>query len=155
MIDPGGSEVLAAVDLGSNSFHMLVARFDHGQLTIIDRLREMVRLGGGLDERQRLSASSQRVALACLHRFGERLRAVNADRVRVVGTNTLRRARGTGRFLQQAAKALGHPVEIIAGIEEARLIYLGASHNLPRVDGPEICGGYRRWQYGADRWQGP
>jgi exopolyphosphatase/guanosine-5'-triphosphate,3'-diphosphate pyrophosphatase len=135
MIDPGGPEVLAAVDLGSNSFHMLVARFDHGQLTVIDRLREMVRLGGGLDECQRLSASSQAAALACLRRFGERLRAVNADKVRVVGTNTLRQARGTGRFLQQAAKALGHPVEIISGIEEARLIYLGASHNLPRVDG--------------------
>lgn len=135
MIDPGDPEVLAAVDLGSNSFHMLVARFDHGQLTVIDRLREMVRLGGGLDERQRLSASSQAAALACLRRFGERLRAVKADKVRVVGTNTLRQARGTGRLLQQAAKALGHRVEIISGIEEARLIYLGASHNLPRVDG--------------------
>lgn len=138
MIDPGAPEILAAVDLGSNSFHMLVARFDHGQLTIIDRLREMVRLGGGLDERQRLSASSQSVALACLRRFGERLRAVKADKVRVAGTNTLRRARSTGRFLQQAAKALGHPVEIISGIEEARLVYLGASHNLPRVDGPRL-----------------
>jgi exopolyphosphatase/guanosine-5'-triphosphate,3'-diphosphate pyrophosphatase len=138
MIDPGGSEVLAAVDLGSNSFHMLVARFDHGQLTTVDRLREMVRLGGGLDARQRLSASSQRVALACLRRFGERLRAVNADKVRVVGTNTLRRARGKGRFLQQAERALGHPVEIISGIEEARLVYLGASHHLPRVDGPKF-----------------
>ncbi len=138
MTDTGGPEVLAAVDLGSNSFHMLVARFDHGQLTVIDRLREMVRLGGGLDERQRLSASSQSVALACLQRFGERLRAVKAGKVRVVGTNTLRHARGTGRFLQQAAKALGHPVEIISGIEEARLIYLGASHHLPRVDGPQL-----------------
>jgi exopolyphosphatase/guanosine-5'-triphosphate,3'-diphosphate pyrophosphatase len=138
MIDPGSPEVLAAVDLGSNSFHMLVARFDHGQLTTIDRLREMVRLGGGLDARQRLSAASQGVALACLRRFGERLRAVKVDKVRVVGTNTLRRARSKGRFLQQAAKALGHPVEIISGIEEARLLYLGASHNLPRVDGPRF-----------------
>lgn len=117
---------------------MLLARFDHGQLTIIDRLREMVRLGGGLDERQRLSASSQSVALACLQRFGERLRAVKAGKVRVAATSTLRQARSTGRFLQQAAKALGHPVEIISGIEEARLIYLGASHHLPRVDGPQL-----------------
>jgi exopolyphosphatase/guanosine-5'-triphosphate,3'-diphosphate pyrophosphatase len=138
MIDPGGSEVLAAVDLGSNSFHMLVARFDHGQITIIDRLREMVRLGGGLDARQRLSVSSQKVALACLRRFGERLRAVKADKVRVVATSALRRAQSKGRFLQQAARALGHPVEIISGIEEARLIYLGVSHNLPRVDGPQF-----------------
>jgi exopolyphosphatase/guanosine-5'-triphosphate,3'-diphosphate pyrophosphatase len=117
---------------------MLVARFDHGQLTTIDRLREMVRLGGGLDASQRLSVSSQRVALACLRRFGERLRAVKADKVRVVGTNTLRRARSKGRFLQQAERALGHPVEIISGIEEARLVYLGASHNLPRADGPKF-----------------
>jgi exopolyphosphatase/guanosine-5'-triphosphate,3'-diphosphate pyrophosphatase len=126
------------VDLGSNSFHMLVARFDHGQLTVIDRLREMVRLGSGLDERGRLSDASQARALATLRRFGERLRDMQAGRVRVVGTNTLRKAKSTGRFLQRAAKALGHPVQIISGIEEARLIYLGASHNLPLVDGPQI-----------------
>lgn len=135
---PPAQDVLASVDLGSNSFHMLVARFDHGQLTVIDRLREMVRLGSGLDGRGRLTEASQRRALAALGRFGERLRDMQAGRVRVVGTNTLRRAKSTGRFLQRAAKALGHPVEIIAGIEEARLIYLGASHNLPLVDGPQI-----------------
>ncbi len=130
--------VLAAVDLGSNSFHMVVARYGHGQLTVIDRLREMVRLAAGLGRDGRLSAASQARALACLQRFGERLRAMRADRVRVVGTNTLRRAEGAGRFLQQAGRALGHPVEIIAGIEEARLIYLGAAHHLPRVDGPRL-----------------
>lgn len=131
-------EVLAAVDLGSNSFHMVVARFDHGQLTVIDRLREMVRLASGLDKHARLSDASQARALDTLRRFGERLRAMQAGRVRVVGTNTLRRARTTGRFLQRAARALGHPVEIISGIEEARLIYLGASHTLPRVDGHQL-----------------
>ena len=117
---------------------MVVARFDHGQLTVIDRLREMVRLASGLNRESRLSEASQARALATLRRFGERLRDMQAGRVRVVGTNTLRRAKSTGRFLQRAAKALGHPVEIISGIEEARLIYLGASHNLPRVDGPQI-----------------
>jgi exopolyphosphatase/guanosine-5'-triphosphate,3'-diphosphate pyrophosphatase len=131
-------DVLAAVDLGSNSFHMVVARFDHGQLTVIDRLREMVRIASGVDARNRLTEASQARALATLRRFGERLRDMQAGRVRVVGTNTLRKARATGRFLQRAAKALGHPVEIISGIEEARLIYLGASHNLPRVDGPQL-----------------
>jgi len=135
---PPAKDVLAAVDLGSNSFHMVVARFDHGQLTVIDRLREMVRLASGLNREGRLSEASQARALATLRRFGERLRDMQAGRVRVVGTNTLRKARTTGRFLQRAAKALGHPVEIISGIEEARLIYLGASHNLPRVDGPQI-----------------
>ncbi|MEO8445412.1 MAG: Ppx/GppA phosphatase family protein, partial [Gammaproteobacteria bacterium] len=131
-------DVLAAVDLGSNSFHMVVARFDHGQLTVIDRLREMVRLASGLDARHRLTEASQQRALATLQRFGERLRDMQAGRVRVVGTNTLRKARVTGRFLQRAAKALGHPVEIISGIEEARLIYLGANHSLPRVDGTQL-----------------
>jgi exopolyphosphatase/guanosine-5'-triphosphate,3'-diphosphate pyrophosphatase len=130
--------VLASVDLGSNSFHMLVARFDHGQLTVIDRLREMVRLASGLDARNRLSETSQVRALGALQRFGERLRDMHAGKVRVVATNTLRKARSTSRFLQRAAKALGHPVEIISGIEEARLIYLGASHNLPSVDGPRL-----------------
>jgi len=117
---------------------MVVARFAHGQLTVIDRLRETVRLASGLDARNRLTAASQSRALATLRRFGERLRDMQAGRVRVVATNTLRKARSTGRFLQRAAKALGHPVEIISGIEEARLIYLGASHNLPRVEGPQI-----------------
>jgi len=131
-------DVLAAVDLGSNSFHMVVARFAHGQLTVIDRLRETVRLASGLDSRNRLTDASQARALATLRRFGERLRDMQAGRVRVVATNTLRKAKATGRFLQRAAKALGHPVEIISGIEEARLIYLGASHNLPRVDGPQL-----------------
>lgn len=131
-------EVLAAVDLGSNSFHMVVARFGHGQLTVIDRLREMVRLAAGMDHRGRIAESSQARALACLRRFGERLQHMHAGRVRVVGTNTLRHARTTGRFLQRAGRALGHPVEIISGIEEARLIYLGASHHLPRVEGPRL-----------------
>lgn len=131
-------DVLASVDLGSNSFHMVVARFDHGQLTVIDRLREMVRLASGLTRDDRLSETSQKRALATLRRFGERLRDMQAGRVRVVGTNTLRNAKSNARFLQRAAKALGHPVEIISGIEEARLVYLGASHHLPRVEGPRI-----------------
>jgi exopolyphosphatase/guanosine-5'-triphosphate,3'-diphosphate pyrophosphatase len=117
---------------------MVVARFAHGQLTVVDRLREMVRLASGLDAQNRLTEASQARALATLQRFGERLRDMQAGQVRVVATNTLRKARSTGRFLQRAGKALGHPVEIISGIEEARLIYLGASHNLPSVDGLQL-----------------
>ncbi|CAN5165999.1 exopolyphosphatase [soil metagenome] len=115
------------MDLGSNSFHMVVARFAYGQLAIIDRLREMVRLGGGLDEQRRIEPETAERAIACLERFGERLRAMHADNVRAVGTNTLRRARGDGHFLARAERALGHPIEIISGIEEARLVYLGAA----------------------------
>src|ERR1700677_3339200 len=86
-------DVLAAVDLGSNSFHMVVARHSHGQLVIMDRLREMVRLAAGLDGSGRLDEAATERALRCLERFGQRLRAMRADSVRVVGTNALRCAR--------------------------------------------------------------
>jgi len=132
------AEVLAAVDLGSNSFHMVVARLSHGQLTVIDRLREMVQLASGLDKNSRLDADSQQRAMECLSRFGERIRDMHAGRVRVVGTNTLRKARESAHFFTRAIEQLGHPVEVISGIEEARLIYLGASHSLPPTDGSQI-----------------
>ncbi len=134
------TEILGAVDLGSNSFHMVIARFSHGQLVVVDRLRESVRLAAGLNSRNRLDAASRQRALECLARFGERLRNVRARRVRVVGTNTLRKARhrGVDRFRDQARRALGHPVEVISGIEEARLIYLGVSHSLPKIRGTQI-----------------
>lgn len=131
-------EVLAAVDLGSNSFHMVVARYSHGQLVIVDRLREPVRLAAGLDEQGRLSRDSVGRGLACLERFGQRLRDMNARRVRVVGTNTLRKARRKGAFLDRAREALGHPIEIISGVEEARLIYLGVAHTTPSEGGRRL-----------------
>jgi exopolyphosphatase / guanosine-5'-triphosphate,3'-diphosphate pyrophosphatase len=120
---------MAAVDLGSNSFHMVVGRMHHGQLTIVDRLREMVRLASGLNSYGFLDKDSQDRAISCLRRFGQRLRDMHADNVRVVGTNTLRRARNSAGFLAAAEEALGHPVEVISGMEEARLIYLGVTHH--------------------------
>lgn len=123
--------VLAAVDLGSNSFHLVVARHVHGQLVVIDRLREMVRLGGGVDAEGRLDPAVAARALSCLERFGQRLRAMRASNVRVVGTSALRTARGKQKFLVNARRALGHPIEIISGMEEARLIYSGVAHTLP------------------------
>ncbi len=127
----GHRQVLAAVDLGSNSFHMVVARVDHGHLTIIDRLREMVRLGGGLDEHGRIRKQAADRALACLARFGQRLADMHAESVRAVGTNALRKAKNAGEFLVLADAALGFPIEIVSGREEARLVYLGAVHSLP------------------------
>ncbi len=124
-------DVLAAVDLGSNSFHMVVARYSHGQITIVDRLRESVRLASGLDEQGRLSKDACDRALASLSRFGQRLHDMQAKSVRVVGTNTLRKARRKAGFLERAREALGHPIEIISGIEEARLIYAGVTHTMP------------------------
>lgn len=131
-------ELLAAVDLGSNSFHMVVARHHQGQLVILDRLREMVRLAAGLGEGGTLDAAAQRRAIDCLSRFGQRLRRVPAGGVRVVGTNTLRKAKRAKQFLTRAQAALGHPIEVISGIEEARLIHLGVTHTLPHLRGRRL-----------------
>lgn len=131
-------ETVAAVDLGSNSFHLLVARTDAAGPVVVDRLREMVRLAGGLDKRRRLTTKSQDRALACLRRFGQRLRHMTPGSVRAVGTNTLRSARNADGFLLAAEKALGHPIEIISGIEEARLVYLGVAQTLPNRPGRRL-----------------
>jgi len=135
---PRSPRVLAAVDLGSNSFHMVVARRSNGQLVIIDRLREMVRLGGGLDDEGRLDRATAARAIACLERFGHRLVDMRADSVRVVGTSALRRARKKQAFLERAGAAIGHPIEVISGREEARLIYSGVVHTLPRTEGRRL-----------------
>jgi exopolyphosphatase/guanosine-5'-triphosphate,3'-diphosphate pyrophosphatase len=130
--------VLAAVDLGTNSFHMVVARQANGQLVIIDRLREMVRLGEGLGSDGRLDPVVAARALACLERFGHRLLHVRANCVRVVGTSALRRVRRRDAFLEKARKAIGHPIEVISGREEARLIYSGVVRTLPRTPGHRL-----------------
>ena len=130
--------VLAAVDLGSNSFHMIVGELRHGQLAIIDRLKETVRLSEGLKTRGTLSPAARRRALDCLSRFGERLRDMHASTVRTAGTSALRRASDSGDFLVEAERVLGHPIEIISGLEEARLIYSGVAHSLPPTDGMRL-----------------
>ncbi len=109
-------DVLAAVDLGSNSFHMVVARYSHGQLD------------------KEVAAR----ALACLQRFGQRLHDMHANSVRVVGTNALRVAHRKQAFLERAREALGHPIEIISGMEEARLIYAGVAHTMPSEPGRRL-----------------
>ncbi|MDX1335930.1 MAG: exopolyphosphatase [Gammaproteobacteria bacterium] len=123
-------ETVAAIDLGSNSFHMIVAKIENGQIHVVDKIKEMVRLGGGLDKNGNLTEEAQERALACLSRFGERLSSLPRGAVRAVGTNTLRKARNSHHFLPLAQQALGHPIEIVAGREEARLIYLGVAHSL-------------------------
>lgn len=124
-----GIEV-AAVDLGSNSFHMLVARANGSELQVIDRLREPVRLAAGLDLDRRLRPDAQQRALACLERFGQRLRNIPPDRVRAVGTNTMRKLRRSAEFHAAAEQALGHVIEVISGLEEARLVYGGVTHGM-------------------------
>ena len=123
-------EIVAAVDLGSNSFHMIVSSLKDGKLQTLDRLREMVRLAAGLDKKNYLDKKTQQRALACLEKFGQRIRNIPPDSVRIVGTNTLRTAKNAQEFLLKAEIALGHPIHIIAGVEEARLIYQGVAHSL-------------------------
>ena len=123
-------ETVAAVDLGSNSFHMIVCSLTSGNLQTLDRLKEMVRLASGLDKKNYLNAETQERALECLERFGQRIRHFPPESVRVVGTSTLRQAKNSQQFLDKAEKALNHPIHIISGIEEARLIYQGVAHSL-------------------------
>lgn len=123
-------EHLAALDLGSNSFHLIVATQSGDRVQVVDKIKEMVRLAAGLGDDRRISDEASERALACLERFGERLRDIPSDRVRVVGTNTLRKAHNRDAFIERAEQALGHEIEIISGREEARLVYLGAAHSL-------------------------
>ncbi len=130
--------IFAAIDLGSNSFHMIVGQHKSGQIIILDKLREMVRLASGLDEHKNISPEVMQKALDCLSRFGERIRHLHADVVRIVGTNTLRQARNSAEFMHKAEALLGHPIEIISGMEEARLIYSGVSHNVDVDNGKRL-----------------
>ena len=123
-------EIVAAVDLGSNSFHMIVCSLTNGNLQTIDRLKEMVRLAAGLDKKGYLDADTQTRALECLERFGQRIRNFPPGSVRIVGTSSLRIAKNSAQFLAKAEKALNHPIHIVSGIEEARLIYQGVAHTL-------------------------
>lgn len=133
------SRTVAAVDLGSNSFHMIVARLEEtGTLSIIDRLREPVRLGGGLKSNGKLSRKARNRALDCLEQFGQRIRNLPQGDVRIVGTNTLRIATNAEEFSQEAQQLLGHSIEIVSGREEARLIYLGVAHGRATRDGKRL-----------------
>ena len=121
-------ELIAAIDIGSNSFHLAIARLDHGEVRKVVSLSEKVQLAAGLNEQNILSAAAERRGLDCLSRFVARLDSVPADRVRIVATNALRQAKNADDFIQRANEILPKPIEIIAGREEARLIHLGVSH---------------------------
>ena len=126
-----GYEQIAAVDLGSNSFRLQIGRVVDDQIYPLDTLKEPVRLASGLTPEKFLDEATQQRALTALRRFGERLRGFAPESVRVVATNTLRVAKNARLFMPEAEAALGFPIEVIAGREEARLIYIGAAHALP------------------------
>jgi len=129
---------LAALDLGSNSFHLQVGRVEGEQLFYLDSHKEAVRLAGGLTPDKRLDEASQQRAIACLARFGERLQGMPPGAVRAVGTSAMRQAKNAAEFLERANAALGFEIDIVAGREEARLIYLGVAHSLPLTAEPRL-----------------
>jgi len=120
----------AAIDLGSNSFHMIVGRVEDNHIILVDELREMVSMASGLKANGELSEKCIRRCLECLARFAQRVKHIHHSRLRIVGTNTLRKARNSAEFLKRAEEYFDKPIEIVSGIEEARLIYLGVSHSI-------------------------
>lgn len=122
------NNILAAIDLGSNSFHLVVARRLDGRLQILDRIKQRVRLAEGMDDDRNISDEAMQRGLDCLTLFAERLQGINPDAVRITGTYTLRAAANAQVFLDRARHLLHHPIEIISGQEEARLIYQGVAH---------------------------
>ena len=125
-----GGHQLAALDLGSNSFHLLITQEIQGRIQVVDKHKEMVRLAEGLTDKGQLSKQVSERALQCLQRLAQRLRSIDPNNLRIVGTNTLRQLENSSSFLAKAENILGHPIEIISGREEARLIFLGVCHGL-------------------------
>ena len=122
------TDLYAAIDLGSNSFHLIIAREQNGQLQVIDKIKEMVRLASAIDEQGNLTEKRSQIALNCLSLFAQRLKDIPSKNIRIVGTNTLRKAKNSQHFITQAEQLVQHEIEVIAGREEARLIYLGVAH---------------------------
>ncbi|MDP3204860.1 MAG: exopolyphosphatase, partial [Hydrogenophaga sp.] len=126
--------LLAAIDLGSNSFRLEIGRYHSGHIERIEYLKETVRQGNGLDEEKNLSQAAMERGWECLARFAERLHGFKRQQVRAVATQTLREARNRDDFVRQAQAVLGFPIDVVSGYEEARLIYQGVSRLLPHSD---------------------
>ncbi|WP_263261829.1 exopolyphosphatase [Pseudomonas sp. RIT-PI-S] len=137
-LKPTNLSLIAAIDLGSNSFHMVVAKTNQGEIRILERLGEKVQLAAGIDEQRQLNEESMQRGLDCLKRFAQLINGLPLGAVRIVGTNALREARNRAEFIRRAEALLGHPVEVISGREEARLIYLGVSHTLADTPGKRL-----------------
>jgi exopolyphosphatase/guanosine-5'-triphosphate,3'-diphosphate pyrophosphatase len=129
---------VAAIDLGSNSFHMVIARVVDGQLHVVDRMRERVQLAMGMAEDGQVAPDAETRALACLERFGQRVAGMAKERVRAVGTNTFRRAKNRRAFLRRCESVLRHEIDVLPGREEARILFRGVTHDLPALDGRRL-----------------
>ncbi|URQ59928.1 exopolyphosphatase [Pantoea alhagi] len=121
----------AAIDLGSNSFHMVIARVVDGAMQVLGRLKQRVHLADGLGADNVLSEEAIQRGLSCLALFAERLQGFSASNVTIVGTHTLRQAINAEDFLRRAAEVIPYPIEVISGHEEARLIFMGVEHTQP------------------------
>jgi len=130
--------MFAAIDLGSNSFRLEIARFVDGQIQRVHYWKETVRLGAGLDAQRQLSLESMQKGWDCLAQFAQHLRGFTRAQVRAVATQTLREARNRDIFIQRANAILGHPIEVISGPTEAQLIYQGVSYLLPQDHTPRL-----------------
>ena len=126
--------LLAAVDLGSNSFRLEIGRYEHGHIQRVEYLKETVRQGNGLDENRNLTHEAMQRGWDCLARFGERLAGFSRTQVRAVATQTLREARNREEFIARGSQVLGYPIDVVSGPEEARLIYQGVARLLPQSD---------------------
>lgn len=150
---PTETDLIAAIDLGSNSFHMVIAQEFQGEIRTLERRGQKVQLAAGLDERNYLSEEAQQRGLDCLKEFAQRVQGMNPERVSVLATNALRAARNRKEFIDRAETILGYPIEVISGREEARLIYLGVSHTLADDGGKrlvvDIGGGSTEFIIGA------
>ena len=146
--------LIAAIDLGSNSFHMVLAKTDQQDIRILDRMGEKIQLAAGLDQHLHLHPDAIQRGLDCLRRFAQRIGDLPPGSVRVVGTSTLRVAINRQEFILQAEAILGHDIDVISGREEARLIYLGVSQTLPDSPGRrlvvDIGGGSTEFIIGQD-----
>ena len=121
--------LLAAIDLGSNSFHLIIAKSDFGELRPVQALAEKVQLGETSSTAMLTPGAIER-GLACLERFKQLIDSTAPAKLRIVGTNALRRAKNRQDFIEPAEQILGAPIDVIYGREEARLIYLGVAHTL-------------------------
>ncbi|OYW93497.1 MAG: exopolyphosphatase, partial [Pseudomonadales bacterium 32-61-5] len=130
--------LIAGLDLGSNSFHMVLARISNGEVRILERLGEKVQLAAGINEQRMLDEDAMERGLDCLRRFAQLVNHLPQGAVRVVGTNALREARNRALFIRQAEAIINHQVEVISGREEARLIYLGVAHTFPSATGKRL-----------------
>ncbi|CAD6511686.1 exopolyphosphatase [Candidatus Profftia tarda] len=122
---------IAAIDLGSNSFHMVIARIVNGALQVLGRLKKRVHLADGLDSKNNLTQAAMERGISCLALFAKRLQGFTEENVCIVGTHALRQAENATDFLKRAAKVIPYPIKIISGQEEARLIFMGVAHTQP------------------------